>query len=341
MIFAILVAKNQFMLIEDEFKAIYLNDKIKEIILFLEKLNPKEKEKIIVILKKSLKKDWDHNTVSMLATLACSNNKSEYKTIASSCFSFPVNGKKYAEKRLNKENLKNFDTSLIPEFYKNKCDSRNLNADFNSKYRTKKIHTVTISNQSPLRENVGLLNCVFNSYHDVYCDDLVQIPYIVPYFSTAFFAEKDNKTLPNGVYQYGCKRYIKFFNTWVNLQLPFQKIHYLFLSTGLFSKDKAFSDTAFEALVNRAVVANFDLSVVRLLIVEKINSGLAQVKKITDGFSACINLSPEYNQAFEKLIISILTAIKNPVFNLKKLLELYYELMKLNHFAPNEALIEN
>ncbi|MFP3598376.1 DUF6493 family protein [Chryseobacterium sp. SIMBA_029] len=260
------------MLIEDEFKAIYLNYKIKEIILFLEKLTPKEKEKIIVILKNSLKKDWGHNTVSMLAALACSKNKG------------------------------------------------------------------TIEHRKVLKFSLNAVNLTFSRDCSRVFFEL--LTYLIPTIRKIriLVLREKKKTIPEVEKKHKWDAVLP--NEWKELELPFQKIHYLFLSAGLFSKDKTFSGTAFEALINRAVVADFDLSVLGLLIGEKINFGLAQIKKITDGLSTCINLSPEHHQAFEKLIISILTAIKNPVFNLKKLLELYYELMRLNHSVPNEALIE-
>lgn len=257
------------MLIEDEFKAIYLHDKIKEIILFLERLTPKEKEKFIVILKNSLKKDWGHNTVSMLA---CSKNRG------------------------------------------------------------------TIEHCKILKFCLNAVNLTFSKDHSRFFFEL--FTYLTPTIRKIriLVLRAKKKTIPEVEKKHTWNAVLP--NEWNELQLPFQKIHYLFLSVRLFSKDKTFSGTAFESLINRAVAADFDLSVLGLLVGEKISFGLAHVKKITGVLSRYINLSPEYKQAFEKLIISILTAIKNPVFNLKKLLELYYELMKLNHSASDKALIE-
>ncbi|MFP3599918.1 DUF6493 family protein, partial [Chryseobacterium sp. SIMBA_029] len=44
-------------------------------------------------------------------------------------------------------------------------------------------------------------------------------------------------------------------------------------------------------------------------------------------------------QAFEKLLISILSAIEKPVFNLKKLLELYYELLNQNQTKVDKTIV--
>ncbi len=46
------------MLIDEEFKTIYLNYKIKEIIPFLKKLTPKDKKEVAAILKKKINKEW-------------------------------------------------------------------------------------------------------------------------------------------------------------------------------------------------------------------------------------------------------------------------------------------
>lgn len=97
------------------------------------------------------------------------------------------------------------------------------------------------------------------------------------------------------------------------INITFSKAH-----NSIFCKNKSFCGTPFEFPINRAVVADSDFSILGLLIGKMINFGLIQIKKITDGFFVCVNLNPEYNKAFEKLIISILAAIKNLVFNPNK-----------------------
>lgn len=78
------------MLSEDELKRIYLNDKIKEIILFFRKLTPKEIQKTSVIVKKFLNNDWRHNHGSEL-TLSVSNQTHEqYGKLAPGFYILPV-----------------------------------------------------------------------------------------------------------------------------------------------------------------------------------------------------------------------------------------------------------
>ncbi len=69
----------------------------------------------------------------------------------------------------------------------------------------------------------------------------------------------------------------------------------------------------------------------------------APVKRFTDGLSGLVNLSPCHNQVFEKLLISILAALaaaERPVFNLKKLLEIYDELLTLNPSETDHMLAD-
>lgn len=131
---------------------------------------------------------------------------------------------------------------------------------------------------------------------------------------------------------------MNFLDAWMKLNLPFQPVHYLFLSAGLFNKDRTLSGMAFEALINRAVSDDFGVCELGTVIGKKISFGWAPVKRLTDGLSALINLSTSHNLAFEKLLTAILSAVEKPVFNLKKLLELYYELLNQNQSVTDKTV---
>lgn len=199
---------------------------------------------------------------------------------------------------------------------------------------------VDIENQKQLPENASFLDHLFSSYHGVYDRDLIHILYTAPCFSGSVIAKKYNENLSNADYQYDIKGNVAFLDAWMKLNAPFQPVHYLFLSSGLFNKDKTFSGMAFEVLINKAVSEDFNIQKLGILMGETINFGWAPVKRFTDGISDVINLSASHNQAFEKLLISILSAIKKPVFNLKKLLELYYELLNQNKTQVDESLLD-
>ncbi|MDR2921301.1 MAG: DUF6493 family protein [Tannerella sp.] len=61
------------------------------------------------------------------------------------------------------------------------------------------------------------------------------------------------------------------------------------------------------------------------------NAEWAPVKRLTELIDdRMIYISPKHNQALEQLVISILSQIKKPITNLKKLLEIYSELLSVN-----------
>lgn len=247
---------------------------------------------------------------------------------------------KYAQKQLSEEYLQLLEPVFDPEYYKNIYDKSYLEGNFDRKLGIRKIYrgyvaeeipelTVTIENKE-IPGDAPLLDHLFNSYHGIYDQDLIRILYTAPYFSGAVFAKKCNETLSNAVYQYDSRTNTEFLDAWMKLDLPCQKMHYLFLSAAMFSKDKTFSGTAFEAIIHKIVSEDFVPGILGIMIGEKISHGLVTVKRLTDGLSGFIGLNASHNHAFEKLLIPILTAIDRPVFNLKKILEMYYELLHLN-----------
>ncbi|MDN5476423.1 MAG: DUF6493 family protein [Chryseobacterium sp.] len=248
--------------------------------------------------------------------------------------------KKYAQIQLGKEYFKYLEPVFDPEYFKARYESAYLEGSFNRKLGIRKIYkayvaeevpeiTVTIENKE-IPAEAPLLDHLFNSYHGVYDHDLIRILYTAPYFSASVFAKKCNETLSNAVYQYDSKTNTELLDAWMKLDLPFQSMHYLFLSAAMFSKDKTFSGTAFEAIIHKIASDDFDIGTLGIMIGEKINFGLVPVKRLRDGIDRFIGLNSSLNRAFEKLLISILKTIDHPVFNLKKILEIYDELLHLN-----------
>ncbi|MGG5209854.1 hypothetical protein ACQWU4_13045 [Chryseobacterium sp. MIQD13] len=68
------------MLIEDELTMVYLNCNIREMIPFLKKLTPKEREETTVFLKRNLNKAGTNSKISTLSALAYINVRDKYKT---------------------------------------------------------------------------------------------------------------------------------------------------------------------------------------------------------------------------------------------------------------------
>jgi hypothetical protein len=258
---------------------------------------------------------------------------------------------KYAEKKLDKTYFKLLKPVSDPDYYKNTYENTLLEGRFTWETGIRKLYrgshtdevpelTVNIENQKEIPENASLLDYLFNSYHGIYQEDLIRILYTAPYFTGSVIAKKYNETLSNASYQFDIRGNTELLDSWMKLNLPFQEIHYLYLSAVLLNKDKTLSGTAFEALIHKIVSEDFDASALGVLIGEMFRSGMAPVKRLTDGLAGFTSLSSSHNHAFEKLLKSILTVIDQPVFNLKKLLEFYYELIQLNQSETDKAVIE-
>lgn len=263
----------------------------------------------------------------------------------------PENGVLYAKEQLNEEYFELLKPVFDQNYFKNRYEREFIDGSFDWKLGYKKIYKwntteevpeslLSIENHKEIPENASFLNYFFNSYHTVYQEDLLRILYAAPYFSGSLIARKYNADLSCSTYQYDSKGNIEFLNAWMKLDLPFQPAHYVFMSAGLLHKDKTFSGMAFEVLINKAVSEDFNVSELGTIIGKKISFEWAPVKRFTDGLSGFINLSASHNQAFEKLLISILSTIKQPVFNIKKLLELYYELLNQNRTEVDKTVAE-
>ncbi|CAM2940450.1 hypothetical protein DRF59_09100 [Chryseobacterium flavum] len=262
-----------------------------------------------------------------------------------------ADAEQYAEKQLDVQYRSFLKPLFDQNYFRDHYDHTYLDGNFEWKPGSRKIYKwnnteeipqllIMIENQKELPENAAFLDYLFNSYHDIYQDDLNYILYSAPYFSGSVFAKKYNETLSNQVYQYDIKGNIAFLNAWMKLNLPFQPVHYLFLTAGLLNKDRAFSDIAFEVLINRMLSDDFNIRLLGKLLGENISFQMSSVKRLTDGLSGYINLTATHNQGFEKMLTTILTGIGKPVFNLKKILELYYELLNLNHSEMDEAIAD-
>lgn len=260
-------------------------------------------------------------------------------------------GEQYAKDQLNEEYFDLLKPVFEQNYFSSYYEKEFLDGSFDWKLGYKKIYKwnnteevpqslIAIENNKELPENASFLDHLFNSHHTIYQDDLIRTLYTAPYFSGSLVARKYNGDLSCSAYQYDIKGNIKFLDAWMKLNLPFQSVHYLVLSAGLFHKDKTFSGIAFEALINKAVSEDFNIQELGIIMGKKINFEWAPVKRFTDGLSGFINLSTRHNKAFEKLLISILSTVEKPVFNLKKLLELYYELLNQNRTQVNEKIAE-
>ncbi|MEF9477745.1 DUF6493 family protein [Chryseobacterium sp. 1B4] len=68
----------------------------------------------------------------------------------------------------------------------------------------------------------------------------------------------------------------------------------------------------------------------------------APVKRLTDLIQHhMLNVSKNHNIALEELIFNILIQMDTPVTNLKKILEIYHEVLALNHSEAHHKVMRN
>lgn len=125
------------------------------------------------------------------------------------------------------------------------------------------------------------------------------------------------------------------------IKKPLDKIGNLFLGTIFLDGDKTIRGTAAEIWlehVSHQMMDNAELGKV-IGLHEKLE--WAPVKRLTDLMQHhMLNVSKNHNIALEELISNILLQMGEPVTNLKKLLEVYHEVLALNQSEAHINLIE-
>ncbi|MGL6129429.1 DUF6493 family protein [Chryseobacterium artocarpi] len=125
------------------------------------------------------------------------------------------------------------------------------------------------------------------------------------------------------------------------IKKPLDSMGYLFLGTIFLDGDKTIRGTAAEIWlehVSHKMIDNAQLGKV-VGLHEKLE--WAPVKRLTDLMQHhMLNVSKDHNIALEELISNILLQMEQPVTNLKKLLEIYHEVLALNQSEANKQVIE-
>ncbi len=125
------------------------------------------------------------------------------------------------------------------------------------------------------------------------------------------------------------------------MKKPLDEMGYLFLGTIFLDGDKVIRGTASEIWlehVSHKVMDNKKLGRV-IGLHEKLE--WAPVKRLTDFMQhQMINVSKDHNLALEQLLIHILLQMETPVTNLKKILDIYHEVLALNQSETDINLKE-
>lgn len=125
------------------------------------------------------------------------------------------------------------------------------------------------------------------------------------------------------------------------MKKPLDAMGYLFLGTILLDGDKVIRGTAAEIWlehVSHKVMDNTRLGMV-IGLHEKLE--WAPIKRFTDLVQhQMLNVSKDHNLALEELLAHILLQMEVPVTNLKKMLDIYYEVLALNQSDADKNLKE-
>ena len=125
------------------------------------------------------------------------------------------------------------------------------------------------------------------------------------------------------------------------LQFTYRKMGHLLIAASMLAADKTIQTFAAELWAKG--VSNGKLVSVEVgsCIGEMQSTEFAPLKRFTDLISSSlINRSPYHNHELEKLLVEVLARLPViPVTNLKKLLELYFELLSINKTKPPEKLL--
>ncbi|MBO9693882.1 DUF6493 family protein [Chryseobacterium sp.] len=129
-------------------------------------------------------------------------------------------------------------------------------------------------------------------------------------------------------------------NALYQIKKPLDEIGYLYLGTVFLDSDKTIRGTAAEMWIEH--VSGQIMDNARLGRVIGLHERLewAPVKRLTDLIQHhMLNVSKNHNIALEELITNILFQMETPITNLKKILEIYHEVLALNHSEAHKEII--
>lgn len=118
----------------------------------------------------------------------------------------------------------------------------------------------------------------------------------------------------------------------LQLRLPLSPADYLLLALSFFAPDKTVKDYAASVWSENILTGILDTSVLGAEMAKVAFSGWLPLKRFTGLIETnMINISTTHNKALEELIVSFLAGLDTkPLTNLKKMLEIYSELLSLN-----------
>lgn len=130
-------------------------------------------------------------------------------------------------------------------------------------------------------------------------------------------------------------------NALYKIKKPLDEIGYLFLGTIFLDSDKTIRGTAAEMWLEHVSYHMMDNAWLGRVIGLHEKLEWAPVKRFTDLIQHhMLNVSKNHNIALEELISNILLQMDTPVTNLKKILEIYHEVLALNQSEAHREVKE-
>ena len=151
-------------------------------------------------------------------------------------------------------------------------------------------------------------------------------PLLVWCIRSAIYAPTLNEVREAGITQAAIEALHQLRHTW-------HEVSYLLEATCMLVADKTSRSYAAEIWIERVGQGSIDSGRIGSILGSHQHTGWGPLKRLTDLIQQqMINVSPLHNRELEKLIVAMLTGLpEKPVKDLKKLLEIYAELLSINH----------
>lgn len=123
------------------------------------------------------------------------------------------------------------------------------------------------------------------------------------------------------------------------LNTDLRDMHYFFLSMALLAGDKTVRDYAYHIWTDRITTGSFDSKALGKAIGRMEIYELCPLKRLTDLMSGMmIGVSSLHNKHLQEMIEAMLLEFDQPITNLKKLLEIFIELLAQNNARPSKEI---
>ncbi|WP_343661250.1 DUF6493 family protein [Chryseobacterium sp.] len=238
------------------------------------------------------------------------------------------------------EEFRSFGYDTIPqEFFSGSYEWKTIDSKKNSYYPAELNITIPIYHLEKRKEPL------FVEYFVAEQKELIEIPALMLCFpntpANALAKVIKHCLFYSGIAEvYERSLVLNTANALYQIKKPLDEIGYLYLGTIFLDSDKTVRATAAEMWLEQ--VSGQIMDNARLGRVIGLHEKLewAPVKRLTDLIQHhMLNISKNHNIALEELIENILFQMEAPVTNLKKILEIYHEVLALNHSEAHKEII--